>query len=107
MAGGRVAHVTLNERGVVRKICIGLALGLAARLERNTAKKCLDEEGKNAMNLRSKVLEMEKRVEETVKERAMMKREHGILVSQKKEMESQVASLEKKKDLLRKTSHVA
>ncbi|KAB5514696.1 hypothetical protein DKX38_028602 [Salix brachista] len=31
MAGGRVAHVTLNERGVVRKICIGLALGLAAR----------------------------------------------------------------------------
>ncbi|KAJ6704888.1 hypothetical protein OIU79_009739 [Salix purpurea] len=70
------------------------------RLERDTAQKCLDEEGKNAMNLRSKVLEMEKRVEETVKERAMMKREHGILVSQKKEMESQVASLEKEKDLL-------
>uniref|UniRef100_A0A6N2KTS0 Uncharacterized protein n=1 Tax=Salix viminalis TaxID=40686 RepID=A0A6N2KTS0_SALVM len=71
-------------------------------LERDTAQKCLDEEGKNAMNLRSKVLEMEKRVEETVKERAMMKREHGILVSQKKEMESQVASLEKEKDLLQK-----
>uniref|UniRef100_A0A6N2LWD8 Protein kinase domain-containing protein n=1 Tax=Salix viminalis TaxID=40686 RepID=A0A6N2LWD8_SALVM len=39
---------------------------------------------------------------ETVKERAMRKREHGILVSQKKEMESQVASLEKEKDLLQK-----
>ncbi|KAB5530156.1 hypothetical protein DKX38_020237 [Salix brachista] len=30
MAGGRVAHVTLKGPSVVRKICIGIALGLAA-----------------------------------------------------------------------------
>jgi chromosome segregation ATPase len=72
------------------------------RLERDTAQKSLGEERKNAMNLRSKVLEMEKRVEETVEERAKMKNEHESLVSQKKEMESQVATLEKEKDLLQK-----
>ncbi|KAB5569518.1 hypothetical protein DKX38_003311 [Salix brachista] len=30
MAGGRVAHVTLKGPSVVREICIGIALGLAA-----------------------------------------------------------------------------
>ncbi|KAB5525070.1 hypothetical protein DKX38_022819 [Salix brachista] len=35
MAGGRVAHVTLKGPSVVRKICIGIALGLAAVRSRN------------------------------------------------------------------------
>ncbi|KAG5234806.1 cytochrome oxidase [Salix suchowensis] len=30
MVGGRVAHVTLKGPSVVRKICIGIALGFAA-----------------------------------------------------------------------------
>ncbi|KAG6787043.1 hypothetical protein POTOM_008671 [Populus tomentosa] len=30
MAGGRVAHVTLKGPSVVKEICIGIALGLAA-----------------------------------------------------------------------------
>ncbi|KAJ6876456.1 hypothetical protein NC651_029445 [Populus alba x Populus x berolinensis] len=64
--------------------------------------KVLDGEKKIGMNLRSKVLEMEKRVEETVKDCAKMKSEHEILVKQKKEMETQVSLLEKEKDLVQK-----
>ncbi|EEF49763.1 Ubiquitin-protein ligase BRE1A, putative [Ricinus communis] len=73
-----------------------------ARLERDNAVRNLDEEKKNGFNLTSKVLEMEKMIEETVKEFAKMKTEYENLLELKKEMEGQVSSLMKEKDMMQK-----
>ncbi|KAF9670016.1 hypothetical protein SADUNF_Sadunf13G0024500 [Salix dunnii] len=72
------------------------------RLEKDSAQKSLDEEKRNGMNLRSKVLEMEKRAEETVKDCAKMRSVNESLAKQKKGMETQVSLLEKEKDLVQK-----
>ncbi|KDP23571.1 hypothetical protein JCGZ_23404 [Jatropha curcas] len=72
------------------------------RLERDNAHEDLDEEKRNGINLRSKVLEMEKRIEETLKEFAKMKTEHENLFGEKKELECQVDLLKKEKDLVQK-----
>ncbi|KAG6751669.1 hypothetical protein NC652_030757 [Populus alba x Populus x berolinensis] len=88
----QVASETSHYKGALEQV----------RLERDNAQKSLDGEKKIGMNLRSKVLEMEKRVEETVKDCAKMKSEHESLFKQKKEMETQVSLLEKEKDLVQK-----
>jgi chromosome segregation ATPase len=88
----QVASENLHYKGALEQV----------RLERDNAQKSLDGEKKIGMNLRSKVLEMEKRVEETVKDCAKMKSEHESLVKQKKEMETQVSLLGKEKDLVQK-----
>ncbi|KAJ6434353.1 hypothetical protein OIU84_017956 [Salix udensis] len=72
------------------------------RLEKDNAQKSLDEEKRNGMNLRSKVLEMEKRAEETVKDCAKMRSVNESLAKRKKVMETQVSLLEKEKDLVQK-----
>ncbi|KAB5529359.1 hypothetical protein DKX38_019440 [Salix brachista] len=72
------------------------------RLEKDNAQKSLDEEKRNGMNLRSKVLEMEKRAEETVKDCAKMRSVNESLAKRKKGMETQVSLLEKEKDLVQK-----
>ncbi|KAJ9180183.1 hypothetical protein P3X46_008459 [Hevea brasiliensis] len=77
------------------------------RLERDKAQVDLDEEKTNSISLSSKVLEMKKRIEETVKETAKKKKEHAGLFEEKKEMERQVGLLKKEKDLMQKNLYEA
>ncbi|KAF2307127.1 hypothetical protein GH714_024970 [Hevea brasiliensis] len=72
------------------------------RLDRDNAQIDLDEEKKNTINLRSKVLEMKKRIEETVEEFVKMKNERDNLFEEKKEMECHVGLLKKEKDLVQR-----
>lgn len=77
------------------------------RVERENTQTNLDEEKKNTINLKAKVLEMEKRIEETLDEFAKVKNERENLLEQKKEMECQVDLLKKEKDLVQRNLYEA
>ncbi|KAJ4719545.1 putative Prefoldin chaperone subunit family protein [Melia azedarach] len=73
-----------------------------AKLERDNARMGLDEEKKNGIDLRSIVLQMEKRIEENVEELEKVRKEHENLIEQRKKMESHIGLLTEEKELMLK-----
>lgn len=71
-----------------------------ATRERDIARKDLDGERKSAMDLRSKVSEMEKQIEENVEELAKIRKERETLVDLRKKMESHIGLLVEEKELV-------
>ncbi|KAF5740560.1 paramyosin [Tripterygium wilfordii] len=70
--------------------------------ERDEAQKALDEERKNIVDLRSRVMEIEKKMEGTVAELACVSSSREKLIEEKGEMENQMRLVCEEKDLLQK-----
>ncbi|WCJ43208.1 Prefoldin chaperone subunit family protein [Euphorbia peplus] len=92
-----------QNKHLASEVCHYRATLEQVKLEKDNAERDLDKETKNNRNLMARVLEMEKKVEESVQEFAKMKNQHGHLLDEKRGLESELGLLRKEKESVQDT----